>query len=536
MLDKVRREVADAVWRQVRKWLEDKEVYLIFGPPGTGKTAAGGRLAFEGRVEVEGVELRINSVYPTAVYFNRSMADSAASRFKGAIRERYGLAKYTEHAIKTVDGLAVSLAIRLGYRLYAGQGLERCFKLEERLEPEVAIELLRACLTRAAGLPYSLDPYENPERGNEIFSDFDYFINTIPVPGSDGVDLLISALVEEGRLTPNEASVLRKYVEFLLRGGRVDFTLAKRLAFEGNLKYTIKHHKLGEVESDTVFIDEAQDLSPLMWLMVARAFPNAYNVVIAGDDDQTIYTSLHGAKPDILLRIAEALERGELKGHRPVVLKQSHRVAAPVAEVAKSVIAKLPNRWPKDWQGRDVVASVKKISIGEALSKIVEIYDQAAHQLRRSEIPEAFVLAPTNRIVLDLYYTLLAVGVLPSSLKRRLPYTIERMIKHYIETGETHVEVLKKMEVALKERGHDPKARIEKMFEMAKKGASPVVVDTAYTAKGLECHTAFLINSNTAASLEERIRLAYVALTRARENVYIVDAPATPWTPLWIPL
>lgn len=59
---------------------------------------------------------------------------------------------------------------------------------------------------------------------------------------------------------------------------------------------------------NALFIDEARDLSPLMWLDVIALFPDVNTVIITSDDDHTMYSSLHGATPRIMLHIAEALK------------------------------------------------------------------------------------------------------------------------------------------------------------------------------------------------------------------------------------
>ena len=56
---------------------------------------------------------------------------------------------------------------------------------------------------------------------------------------------------------------------------------------------------------DIVFLDEAQDLSPLQWDMFFYIESKCARSYIAGDDDQTIYT-FQGADPKIFI---------DLKGH-----------------------------------------------------------------------------------------------------------------------------------------------------------------------------------------------------------------------------
>lgn len=52
---------------------------------------------------------------------------------------------------------------------------------------------------------------------------------------------------------------------------------------------------------DVMFVDEAQDLSPLQWAVVRKLCENAERIYIAGDDDQAIYRWA-GADVDYLIR------------------------------------------------------------------------------------------------------------------------------------------------------------------------------------------------------------------------------------------
>jgi DNA helicase II / ATP-dependent DNA helicase PcrA len=53
---------------------------------------------------------------------------------------------------------------------------------------------------------------------------------------------------------------------------------------------------------DVVFLDEAQDLSPLQWDMFFYIESKCSRSYIAGDDDQTIYT-FQGADPKIFINL-----------------------------------------------------------------------------------------------------------------------------------------------------------------------------------------------------------------------------------------
>jgi DNA helicase II / ATP-dependent DNA helicase PcrA len=57
---------------------------------------------------------------------------------------------------------------------------------------------------------------------------------------------------------------------------------------------------------DVVFLDEAQDLSPLQWDMFFYIESRCKRSYIAGDDDQTIY-SFQGADPTIFINLEGTL-------------------------------------------------------------------------------------------------------------------------------------------------------------------------------------------------------------------------------------
>jgi superfamily I DNA/RNA helicase len=80
---------------------------------------------------------------------------------------------------------------------------------------------------------------------------------------------------------------------------------------------------------DVVFLDEAQDLSPLQWDMFFYIESRCKRSYIAGDDDQTIY-AFQGADPTIFINLEGTLDAQE----------QSRRVPRSVHRVAMSILKK----------------------------------------------------------------------------------------------------------------------------------------------------------------------------------------------------
>ena len=87
---------------------------------------------------------------------------------------------------------------------------------------------------------------------------------------------------------------------------------------------------------EVVFIDEAQDLSPLQWKMVHLLQANAKEVFVAGDDDQAIFRYA-GADVDYFIGLQGSV----------TVLDQSYRIPATHHALSQKVIALIGIGTPK---------------------------------------------------------------------------------------------------------------------------------------------------------------------------------------------
>ncbi len=97
----------------------------------------------------------------------------------------------------------------------------------------------------------------------------------------------------------------------------------------------------------TVFLDEAQDLSPLQWEMFFYIESKSQRSYIAGDDDQTIYT-FQGADPDIFIN---------LKGVTDPQIK-SRRVPRTIHKLAESIFPYMSQRLDKQWKPREAEGNI----------------------------------------------------------------------------------------------------------------------------------------------------------------------------------
>jgi len=100
-----------------------------------------------------------------------------------------------------------------------------------------------------------------------------------------------------------------------------------------------------------LFIDEAQDLSPLQWKIITKWATNIPIIHVAGDDDQAIY-EWAGADPNGMY--AFEIEHSAKRQ----VLDQSHRIPAKVHEKAHEIILNVANRVDKPYKAREAEGSI----------------------------------------------------------------------------------------------------------------------------------------------------------------------------------
>lgn len=128
----------------------------------------------------------------------------------------------------------------------------------------------------------------------------------------------------------------------------------------------------GSLQARILFVDEAQDLTPLQWRVVRHWGAEAETFVVAGDDDQVLYQFL-GADPAAFL--------AELPIDRKRVLGESHRLPRAVWEAAEAWVDKLAGRRePKHYRPRDEAGLVTRrdLSLGKPAALVAEMADRAA--------------------------------------------------------------------------------------------------------------------------------------------------------------
>lgn len=125
---------------------------------------------------------------------------------------------------------------------------------------------------------------------------------------------------------------VKAYEDFKSRYNVMDFT-----------DLLMRYVKTGEpLNVSAAIIDEAQDLTPLQWQVVTKMFSRAKDLIIAGDDDQAVF-SWAGADVEQFLSYTQDQE----------VLEQSYRMPRAVYNYASKITSDIQVRKSKLFKPRD---------------------------------------------------------------------------------------------------------------------------------------------------------------------------------------
>ena len=308
---------------------------------------------------------------------------------------------------------------------------------------------------------------------------------------------------------------------------------------------------------DVLFIDEAQDLSPLQWRMVKCLWKKAKKTYIAGDDDQAIF-KWAGADVDTFIALKEEVDYID-------TLDQSYRIpGGPIHELSQQIINKVTNRYDKDYKPRQEMGDLTRysditqvdMSQGEWLvlssanyflddvKDLCELQGWYYSHKHRNSIKLDLLLAIQTWEKWRKFETPLPVA----SIKNIYSYLGENVTKGY-RTGKTmneneegyYIEEcsadhgLQTQDVwykAFAGLDSDTENYIRNMLANSEKITQTprITLSTIHGAKGGEADNVLLLPDITKSSLDqndvdpdELHRLFYVAVTRAKKSLHILE-------------
>jgi superfamily I DNA/RNA helicase len=168
-----------------------------------------------------------------------------------------------------------------------------------------------------------------------------------------GGDALMQQLSRaRGRMLPKHAwpatliQFERLWTEYKQENGLLDFT--------DLIETCHRDVAMAPKNPSVIFADEAQDLNRMQLTLVRKWGERASYFIVAGDDDQTIY-SFTGATP-------EAFLDPDIPEDHKIVLKQSYRVPRAVHAVAERLIRTVTRRQPKEYLPRAGDGAVHRLT------------------------------------------------------------------------------------------------------------------------------------------------------------------------------
>ena len=295
------------------------------------------------------------------------------------------------------------------------------------------------------------------------------------------------------------------------------------------------------LDVDLFILDEAQDLTPQQWRFARQLGRTAKKVLVAADDDQALYPWA-GADVELLLRL-----NGE-----NLVLPVSHRLPRAVFNYLQGVASHIQRRLPKHFSPRDGEGTVRILNNESEVSLLTG---------------EWMLLARTNWLTGRLVTTARRAGVVyehggmwsnqdPTVLAviayeklRRGETVIPAMAKLVARYGKAHIAAPQPhyswedfiwpfdgkpywMD-ALVDLGAEQREYIRSCLKNKESLTQPgrVRISTIHQAKGGECDNVLVlgdmgrrVENSFWADMDAELRVWYVALSRAKENLFLVQS------------
>jgi len=296
---------------------------------------------------------------------------------------------------------------------------------------------------------------------------------------------------------------------------------------------------------DVIFIDEAQDLSPIQWNMFDVLKEKSKDIYLAGDDDQAIFA---WAGADVQRFLNEpAIEK---------VLPKSNRVPKNIQELSEVIVSRIETRKEKIYQAKDgspgkvePIYNIEHLDLTQdewlILTRTTYRSDEISKQLKKNNLyhESRFGKSYDTR----LYKAILNFNELCKGATISLADA--REIHEYLPDSPFFKFKEDKQYYNMDDFGYGNDALWYNLFTRAdqeecfyirtmlsngeKLSQKPrIEVSTIHAAKGGECENVILVLDNAKKirdSIENNIekadeehRVWYVGATRAKENLYLL--------------
>lgn len=328
--------------------------------------------------------------------------------------------------------------------------------------------------------------------------------------------------------------LVRNYEEYKAQQCLVDF-------FDCLIKYVQEGDSL---PVKVVMIDEAQDITALQWKVIDKAFSKAEKLIIAGDENQSIY-SYSGARPDFLIDLAKRF---------PVEhLSVSYRIPQSVYRLAKSITNFIGDKTDKPFNPRleNPEGMILQLNTLDRLSNFID-----SESFENDKNNTAWYVLARNNCFLDVPKKMLEDNLIPYWTAEGffMAGEIMKRLKDYEGFKLEGYKDPKKKEDFQRKFGIEDfnqpftdtnlftegrkwvyasyieKYGLKKLEEMCKWNPQ-VLVSTIHHVKGGEAKNVAVMldatrktKNNVFNDIDEELRILYVAVTRSKENLFLIDS------------
>ena len=308
---------------------------------------------------------------------------------------------------------------------------------------------------------------------------------------------------------------------------------------------------------DVMFVDEAQDLSPLQWAVVRKLCDSAERIYIAGDDDQAIYRWA-GADVDYLIRNSKDA----------MILKQSYRIPKSIHNLAERCIGQVGARVHKTWNPRKEEGHVswepsyESIDMESGEWLVLARTNYLLNGIEEHCRSEGWFYKNKNRpsvsekkiMAVRAWENFRKGGLIPiieltkvlNYLKIRVPSSLE-MID--FDTNVSFEQAKKYVPRLVNEYWYDAfvgvsvseRSYIRAMLRRGEKITKEprIKLSTIHAAKGGEAENVILLTDisnriykSFQSNPDDESRVFYVGLTRAKENLFLIEPQTQKYFPL----
>lgn len=270
---------------------------------------------------------------------------------------------------------------------------------------------------------------------------------------------------------------------------------------------------------EELFVDEAQDLSPLQWQVIERLGSKVKTVYIAGDDDQAVH-SWAGADPHGMAKFVRS------HNAKSKVLDQSHRVPAVVHELAQSVISRVGNRVSKVYRPREEPGLLLKygrmdIAIEESgLGSMILCRDKSTrHEAEKWLIEQSLPYVTNNGT--SLFQSRYATAI--RELRKLQRGEFNKFNNKHLRKD---VSPERALQMDALEAVSIPPYFYDYFRTVDLDCAKPYILSTIHASKGLEADNVVLLNGMSDRVFgkldDNEYRVWYVGVTRARRELRVV--------------